>query len=343
MGLNPAGPGRAERWRAVRADLNRRRHELGLAAAELYPGVPRVEGTTLLHRPEWLPAAPVPLADVRLGWDARPGPPAVTGAGPELTAGLESYSAALAALAPSAVFENRPAYRLLGADLAGERVLRFGPARYFDGVDVGEALGHELAAGGTALRGAVGAPGDLSRRPALPAITVLTVRAGAVPEFVLHWRDPAKVVHAGGLHQVMPVGVFQQVADERADLDPWRCMVREYAEEFLGAPEEYGPNFDQESWPFHRRLTEARRAGLIRVHWLGLGADPLTLSVDLLVVAVFDPEVFDAEFGGLVETNDEGRVSRVPFPPEPAAVEPMQPAGAAVLALARRHRTALGL
>jgi hypothetical protein len=127
--------------------------------------------------------------------------------------------------------------------------------------------------------------------------------------------------------------------DERADLDLWRCMVREFSEELLGTGEDYGPGFDQESWPFHRALSTARAEGRVAVHCLGLGVDPLTLALDVLTVAVFDDATFGDLFEGLVEVNAEGRVTRARF--DGTVPAPMQPAGAAALRLAWRHRTAL--
>ncbi|MBD2898803.1 hypothetical protein amrb99_77770 [Actinomadura sp. RB99] len=325
-----------ERWRAERALLNAGRDRLGRLASDLYPGVPRVAGTRLMCREEWIPDAPVPLEDVRLEWDPAPEPPAVADPSDGLPDGYRTYAGALAALAPPRIFDDRPSYRLLAA---APPILRFGPGRYFDGVNVGEAAAHELAAGRDGLRRRVGDPCDLRRRTALCAITTLTVTVSGA--YVLHWRDPAKVAHAGGLHQVMPVGVFQPLADERDDLDLWRCMVREYAEELLGMDEDYGDHFVQEEWPFHRAMTQARKERRVRAHFLGLGVDPLTFALDILTAVVMDDAAFADLFGGLVEVNDEGRVSMADLGgPVPG---PMQPAGAAALALARRHRAALGI
>ncbi|XRQ04797.1 hypothetical protein ACN3XK_50795 [Actinomadura welshii] len=322
------------RWRDERAALNAARGPLGETASGLYPDVPRVAGTPLLCRPEWVPDAPVPLEAVRLEWDPRPAPPAVADPADGLPSGYRTYAGALAALAPPKVFEDRPSHRLLAAD---PPVLTLGPARYFDGVNVGEAVAHELAAGaaGLPLRGRIGDPRDLTRRAALPAITTVTVTTSG--SYVLHWRDPAKVAHAGGLHQVMPVGVFQPLGAEPPDM--WRCMVREYAEELLGTAEDYGEDFVQDEWPFHRRLTGARERGRVRPYFLGLGVDPLTFALDLLTAVVIDDDAFGELFGGMVAVNDEGEVSTAPF--DGTVPHPMQPAGAAALRLAWRHRRTL--
>jgi hypothetical protein len=326
-------------WREVRGYLTANRDGLGRVASRLYPEAPRVDGTSLLTRPEWLPDEPLPLESARLGWNPLPEPPAVADPDDGLPAGYRTYAEAMKALAAPRVFEDRPSYRLLDASLTTglpTGTMSFGPGRYFDGVNVGEAVAHELAADtpGLPLRQRVGDPCDLSRRIALPAITTLTITTSG--SYVLHWRDPEKVAHAGGLHQVMPVGVFQPLADERADLDLWRCMVREFS-----TGEDYGPGFDQEAWPFHRALSAARRDGRIGVHCLGLGVDPLTLAVDVLTVAVVEDGAFGELFGGLVGVNAEGRVRLAAF--DGTVPAPIQPAGAAALRQAWRHRRALGL
>jgi hypothetical protein len=158
----------------------------------------------------------------------------------------------------------------------------------------------------------------------------------------------------------MPVGVFQPTADEpgdrSTDFDLWRCIVREYSEEFLGMPEVRGP-IDYDAWPFYRDLTAARAAGDITAHLLGIGIDPLSTVCDMLVVIVFDSDTFDVLLGESVHTNAEGRlvaeragqrsVAGVPFTGDVTsrliAESPMQAAGAALLDLAWRHRSVLHL
>ena len=86
-------------------------------------------------------------------------------------------------------------------------------------------------------------------------------------------------------------------------------MAREFSEELLGTPEDYGTGpLDYPGWPLFGQLCAARDAGLLGVWCLGLGADPLTLATDILAAAVFAGDAFDALFGGLVAANDEGRV-----------------------------------
>jgi hypothetical protein len=327
-------------WLEVRAHLLQHRHALALKAAAEYPDVPKLAGTPLLTAPHWTPAEPIPLADLKLELrQSRELPPVPSGLLPD---GFGSYSQAMAALAAPTVFQNRETYRLL--EFTG-RALTFGIGSYFDGIDVGEASAHEYAArslGHTSalpVRASVGNPCDLASRPVNVAISTLTIRRSpGGSTFFLHWRDPKRVGHAGGMYQVLPVGVFQGAQD--SDFSLWHCMVREFAEELLGAPEIHSA--DYETWPFARRLTAAAR-----VFYLGMGVDPLTFATDVLAVAVIEAAEFDELFGDLVSHNDEGRVLEgLPFTASNIERfvhhEPTQAAGAALLSLAWQHRELLG-
>lgn len=372
-------PSEAE-WLAVRRHLLARRYELGRTAADAYPSIPRVPGTPLLTAAHWLPAEPLPLNDLRLRLTTAPVPPGVDGGeGDEITRPTRrdrrqypTYAHAMREL-EGRRFQNRGTYRLLDADLqTGE--MRLGLGRYADGLDVGEAAGHEFAATDLwpdrsprmPLRRAVGDPRDLTGRPANVAISALTLRrdtATGSASFLLHWRDPSKVGHAGGLYQVVPVGMFQASGEEPWNVDNdfslWRCLTREYAEELLGEAEDYdnanGP-IDYAAWPFAADLNAAKWSGTVRAYCLGLGVDPLTFATDLLVAVVIDAEAYDDLFGAAVVLNDEGRVLRALEGLTPgahglrfdehtigrfASDEPMQAAGAAVLSRAWECRDLL--
>jgi len=312
-------------WEKVRAYLRANRYELAAA----FPA--GLAGTSLLSRPSWVPAAPVPLSDLTISFADAPAWDLPSASGDPA---YPSYSAAMAALDAPTVFENRPTWRLLDADLTGSAPrLVFGDGWYFDSIDTGEAAAHEHAAAlldgtPTPLRYAVGDSTDLRKRPANMAISALTVRGD--DQFLLHWRDPAKVGHAGGLYQVVPVGVFQSSGP--GDFDLWRFMLREYAEELLGEPEVEAP--DYETWPFAVAMTAALAAGDITADVLGLGVDPLTFATDLLVRVVIAAPVFDEIFGARVAVNDEGAVSMRPFTPAAIQGLPMQAAGGALVRLA---------
>ena len=386
-----APPGRTrDHWRSVRQDLNRRRSALTARAARAFPARLRVAGTPLLARPGWIPDRPVPLERVRLVWTGDSPRAPVDGHSPALDpirplrddgTPYATYAEAVRELARPRLFENRACYRLLGVSGGGTPTLTFGRGHYFDVIDICEAAAHEFAAAAppegeqppdparTPFRALIGDPTDLARRPVMAAIATLVLRhgPGRAPahhdaEFVVHWRDPAKVATGGGLYQVTPVGMFQPshgaAWNEANDFDLWRAIVRELSEELLGTDEDYGSDtapIDYDGWPFHRALGEARDSGAARVHWLGLGVDPLTFVTDMLTVLVLDAEVFDELFRDLAVTNEEGRLVGaedgtgrsvgIPFRADHVerltTVHPMQPAGAALLALAWRHRDAL--
>jgi hypothetical protein len=358
-----------QEWLRVHAYLNRNRHDLAVRAAAGYPAANRVAGTPLLAPPAWRPRFPAPLGDVRLEFREQAPAPRVTDiadiAPQQLPARADGtryrrYSDVVLELASPAIFENRSTYRLLDADLTGERPhLTFTRGRFFDGVDVGGPAAHEFAAAelqanrGLPLRHAIGDPWDPAARPAVIAAGALTLRhdrAAGTASFPLHWRDPARVGHAGGMYQVIPVGIFQPSGEapwnEANDFDLWRGMLREFAEELLGADEDHGSErapIDYDRWPFARAMTDALRDGRIRAYCLGLGADPLTFALDLLTAVVIDAPLYDELFGELAEHNAEGTVLK-PRPFDEATIdqlttrEPVQAAGAALLKLAIAHR-----
>ncbi len=373
-------------WLRVRSYLSEHRYGLALDAAGDYPPDRKVAGTPLLAAPGWQPAEPVPLPEVGLELTSAEAQPPATGppgAAPAASAALDAaaapllperpdgtrylrYSDALRDLAAPAVFENRVTYRLTEAQLisgltpAASR-LAFTRGRYFDGIDTGEAAAHEYAAtrlGGrpAGLRALIADPCDLGRRPVNLAISTLTLRldrATGRASFLLHWRDPAKVGHAGGLYQVIPVGVFQPSGEagwnERRDFSLWRSMIREFDEELRGRSEEYGSEagpVDYDSWPFARHMADALDRGQIRAWCLGLGTDPLTYATDLLTVAVIDSRVFDELFSLSPRCNAEGSVLAARefaahVIDRTVTSEPVQAAGAAVLRLAWRYRETL--
>jgi hypothetical protein len=364
-----------DHWRRVRRYLNDHRHVLTREAGELYPGLGTLGPTPLRQPADWRLPAPVSLAEVGLTWDPTAPPVRVDGTEPQsqalrpVVAGgrrLVDYAEALAELDPPKLLENRTCYRLTGVTSGGAVRLTFGVSTYFAGINVGEAVAHELAAwhmtraarprlADLPFRDLAGHPADLAGRAVNPAISMLTLRRdrdGAIT-FLLHHRDAGRVAHGGGLYQVIPVGVFQPASDTGAalqrDFDLWRCVVREYSEELLGTAETYGEDgtaFDYDAWPLYRSLRRARADGSVRSYLLGLGVDPLSLAADILAVTVIDAAVFDEVFADMVASNAEGRVLGVAggFAFTQANVErfvtsePMQAAGAAALFLAWQHR-----
>lgn len=375
-------------WASVRRILNQQRAALTAAASRSYAPADRLGSTGILSRPDWRPQQPVDVGCVALDWVAEPEPPEVTGREPQTRAvrplaaeerRYPRYSHALREVDPPALFENRVSFRLLDVAWTDEGGrLAFGPTTYFENVDVGEALAHELtlvqfAHGGAAqaepvawrrlpFRRLVGNPFNLSRRPLLPSIDTLTIRSAADSvSFILHQRDPRQVAVAGGMFHVMPAGVFQPgsilPSPQHNDFDLWRSMMREYSEEFLGNPDHdgTGPPIRYESEEPFRTLDQARREDRLRAWCFGIGLDALTLNGEILTAVVFDDDVFDQVFADLVSANSEGvvlstidpsgRTRGLPF--TEAEVQRLlhsarlAPAAAACLRLAWDHRDIL--
>jgi hypothetical protein len=356
-------------WLRIRSYLQEHRYDLAVEAADEYPLDSRIAGTPLLGAAAWDPATPIPLRSIDLTFQPANADRVALSADVRQAAELPPeredgtrylrYSDVVQQLTPPAVFENRSTYRLTGADLRSARPrMTFSRGRYFDSIDLGEAAAYEyvkLRLGGppAGLRELIADPCDLDRRPANLAITTMTIRQdrdSGTASFLLHWRDPSKVGHAGSLYQVVPVGIFQPSGEaawnEQNDFSLWRCMLREFAEELCGHSEDYGSEehpINYASWPFARGLTSGLDSGQVQPWCVGLGTDPLTYATDLLIAVVIDSRVFDELFGALPLGNAEGRV--LAAQEFDARVidritrrEPIQAAGAAVLRLAWRHR-----
>ena len=391
-GDDPLADGRDEHvassqreWLRTRRMLNQHRPELTQLAAQLYPSSIRLGDTGILAPEEWRLDEPVDLGAIDLTLREAPRPLA-TGRHEEtrplrplVAAGrhYDKYHRAMRDLDRPRLFENRVCYRLLGVEWPRFTVqsgLTVGYMRYFDMIDVGEALAHEIALASINRDGSlregrcswdrlpfrrlVPDPFDLEAYPLMLSISTLTIRrsrAGAT--FLLLRRGAGQVAIAGGMLSVMPTGVFQPAsilpAPESPDFDLWRNMMREYSEEFLGNPEHDGSGdpIDYANVEPFRTLDAARQAGKIRVFCLGAGIDALNFVGDLFTVAVFDADVFDDVFDELVELNEEGTITsgrdRQQFHLDGSTVhdllttEPMAPSGAACLHLAWQHRTSL--
>jgi hypothetical protein len=360
-----------QQWLRIRNHLRDHRYELAVCAAREYPESAAVERTSLLSTPLWLPHEPIPLDHIKLQYTHAEEFDGITGAEPIVQrllptradgARYRTYSDAVAALAAPAIFENRSTYRLLRADLQTNPYMIFGSGHYFDGIDVGDAVAHEFTAATLSeiatqdLRTAIGDPCNPARRLMNAAISTLTLRCdravGAVT-FPLHRRDGDRVGHAGGMYQVLPVGVFQPAGEEpwntTNDFSLWRCVVRELAEELRGDAEDYdshrGP-IDYAAWPFAHQLTRALDTAQVHAFCLGIGVDPLTFATDILTVVTIDAPLYDELFGEIADANTEGSITPVvPFTTQTieryASTEPMQAAGAGLLRLAWRHRSIL--
>lgn len=374
-----------EDWLRIRRLLNLHRAELTQVAARLYPSSIQLGNTGLLISPEWKLGGPIELGSINLEW-GQAGSPAVNGNHQETRPlrPLQSvgqiyskYHRAMRDLDRPRLFENRACYRLLAARWSDsmDGHLSLAQMCYFDMIDVGEALAHELALNAFDPKGKLAVdrldwqvlpfrrmirnPFDLATYPLMLSISTLTVRRGASgTSFLLLRRSAQRVAIAGGMLSVMPTGVFQPASvaasQDSPDFDLWRNIMREYSEEFLGNPEHDGdgPPIDYDNTEPFRFMSQARAQGKIRVYCLGIGIDALNYVADLLTVAVFDSDTFDHLFDGMGDQNEEGSIAtsdkenrtftfdRITIE-QILTTESLAPSGAACLYLALRHREAI--
>ncbi|WP_253831839.1 hypothetical protein [Actinokineospora globicatena] len=276
----------------------------------------------MLTEPGWVPDTPIPLVDVSLTLETSPSHEQRVHRDALLNGldlgGPMSYSDAVVRIAGMSHFTNDVVYRLVRVEATGRALaLRFREARYFDYLDTGEVLAYkDLEAGGTSkYRGSLGNPFTLRNRVAsLGVLTLTIVKAGSGPVFLMHKRSP-KVVLASDFFHVVPAGEFSpsdvSVTAIRSDLDLWRNICREYAEELLGSEDAQGRGgrkLDYANVEPYKSLTTHRDQGRLSISVLGLGLDPLSLKPELLTVAVFDEEAFNAVFRDRITGNYEGVV-----------------------------------
>ena len=281
----------------------------------------------------WIPSEPLPLDQVRLSFsdiprddflDAKNRLAAYWPAMKDVA--VPSYHAAVRRHDAPKSFFNGVSFRLLHAEPAQNPVqLRFGMGTYFDGFDTCEPLGFEAAlrfeeSRGATVRGPyrdwLGDPFDLTSRCAVPGVNTLTIRrSGKDVTFYLHQRT--SVATAAGTVHVVPAGEFQpssqQPRPKAAELDLRSTIIREYAEEFLGHEDVLEQRVDEPQIDFvsDRRfnpLSKALRGGGAKTHYLGLGLYPLTWKPEILLVSVFEAELFDRLFDNMVEEVIEGRL-----------------------------------
>jgi hypothetical protein len=245
------------------------------------------------------------------------------------------------------------------------------PGRYFDYLDSGEVLAHEVAARllkgkgdpvSGPLRKSVINPFDLSSRPTSLGVNTLTIRRGSSGEhgFYMHLRSGSYVANEIGQVAVVPAGEFtpSDISYEaiHADFSIWRNIMREYAEEFLAAPEAYGrggQSLDFENDKPYAELSAARARGDLVVQTFGIGIDPLVYKPELLTICIFSADAFDSIFADMVPANDEGGLlvgpnrHGIPFTSQNIKLYADNDrtgfSGAACLRLAWRYRKQLGL
>ncbi|WP_435226605.1 transcriptional regulator [Streptomyces sp. Tue6028] len=361
-----------------RTDLRQRFGQLCEMAADIHvlarPSLERIGGTSLLWEAAMRPPTPIPLSAVAVEWQDTP--PSVNR--PLIRAArrclpkeskahrYERYSSAMWALARPTLFEDRPSFRLVRADWrhpGGPRLV-FGTGQYFDLIDQNEAVAHELAVATKRVSQArppwralpmrrllAHDPLLLAERVVLPAVGTLTLRRTPDGQgtFFLLYREAGHVATGEGTYGPIPAGMVQPASfsplAHRQDLDLWRTIMREYNEEFLGAPEARGDSgtevdYDQ---PPYSLLNAAIAEGSLRVWCLGMALEPLNLAVCLLTVAVFEADTFDTIFAEAVERNEEGIVISGPRSNGTITGLPLDAASVSDLPSSRMSSPAAGL
>jgi hypothetical protein len=331
-----------EKFRTARAAIRERSETLWKLSADMHiagrPSLTRIGDSSMLIEDAMRPAAPLPLASVRVEWDESKPPldPPFRKLSrrimPKQTRWKKfaSYSAAMGNLTRPTLFEDQPSFRIVHADWRapdGPKLV-LGQGTYFDLIDQAEALTHELSIAirtpdsppawrRVPMRARLKAdPLSLGSRVVLASVGTLTIRRTPDGQgtFFLLYRGVGKVATGEGTYNVLPGGMLQPASISplayRRDLSIWRNIMREYNEEMLGAPEakgEGGIEVDYTEPPysdFERALAE----GNLRVWSFGMGLEAHNLTPCLLTIAVFEAHIFDHIFASLVTVNDEGTV-----------------------------------
>ncbi len=323
---------------ATREYLKARRGALAILAVANQQSFQSDGDIPLLTKPGWIPSRPLLLSDVvlRLRESSQEGERLLVEARSRLLPYWpldengqrpEKYSQAIVEYDKAARMEDRPSYRL--TDVLFDKSspltpgLIFARASYFDGIDLSESLAYETALRVRRDRKApmsgpyrswLSDPFRLDKRVALPGINTLTIRLSeAGPSFFMHKRGFNAGVSMGVYH-VAPAGEFQPHIDDPtiwdSDLNLLYNIIREYAEEFLGAAEADGGGgvaIDYDRDPPYSYFSRAFRQGKMKVYYLGVGIDPLSWKPEILTACVFEGPTFDKIFRGMVTDKiDEG-------------------------------------
>ncbi|GAA2211942.1 hypothetical protein GCM10009850_074030 [Nonomuraea monospora] len=317
---------RTRRWLKTNEKL------LAPVAARRHPDLPGADPNVPgFYRPEWLLEKPIPLDGVTFALLPEPPEPpphldAMKRLWPFDSTGrrLDSYSEAVTAHDRPAHWFNGTSYRLLDVTRTDAGHLRLSVClmRYLNGFDSWGGLLHEAAERyrktsgrdvGGPYRRRLGDPFDLRARHCAIGFSVLTVRrAPGGSTFFLHRRNEC-VASGNNVTSLIPAGEFQPSDDSRlaagADLDLWRAMTREYAEELLGMEEarfRTGAPLDYAGESPFKELGQAYRRGAVRAYLLDVRLHPVSWKASLRIVCVFNARTFDRIFSGMVAKNAEG-------------------------------------
>lgn len=237
---------------------------------------------------------------------------------------------------PISKFVNRPCFRLLKIDAEQASFnLRFGKAQYFDYLDTGEVLGHELidrialyGQSGTipkpsewelSLRSTLGKWQNVGSRISIAGINNLTIIRERENATFLLMRRGQDLASANGAIHVIPAGEFQPISipsgNEINQCTIWQTLFREFSEEILLSRE---AKFAEVSI---KTLASIEPINMLRqmandsewITWfLGIGIDPINLKLEMLTVTVINkPSLrellnYSKLQSSLPQSNEEG-------------------------------------
>lgn len=282
---------------------------------------------------------------------------------------------------------NGLTYRVLDIERRGPGLhFRFGNSTYFEYINTCEARALELARADLRNGSEIGneslpirvSPSDVfsflgrATFPGVNCLTILknyeepnTITDAAHDVYLVHYRDDT-VLEAQNCVHVVPAGGHQPLSDDLGDPNStqiWKTAAREFLEELRGYKEldehdesKYGI---LEARPEFKTLFIPSPDGerIAKIFLLGVGIDPVTTKVEVLIAIVMDWRAARAQIDKLeLIPNYEGKVKRIRFLPSIAerkeqlqkeamgfihapwgASLPALPAGAACFQLAAAH------
>lgn len=334
----------------------------------------------MLAKPEWIPEVPLGLECVKVHWvDPAQAADRLKSARQRARKLMpfrddkvkyDSRSQALSDLGHMSKLYNGFVYRPLAVNRLKDKFhISFTEGKYFDHLDTSEVLAYEAASRMLdgknirtgSYRASIADPFDLMERGTSLGVVTLTVRVGETScGFYMHHRSNDWVIAAPDVLHVIPAGEFtpadMSLESRKSDRAIWKTMVREYAEEFLDVEEAYGrggkPIDYENDYPFSD-ITRARADGRMKVYFLGIALDALTLKPEILLVSLIEAAVFDEVFREMVPAGKEGTIlvgpkqKGIPFTKKNvdhyAKGLTTRSAGRACLMLTWRHRKFLKL
>lgn len=248
---------------------------------------------------------------------------------------------ALMGIKSGARLTNGPTFRVSEISADGRKInLKYSCGWYFNYIDTCEALGAELADFAIHNAGKVPGPDDLPlrgepervfdfrNRSAFPGVNCLLIlknyfegtnsdeRKRMRDEFLMHFR-PGTTLEAQNTWHVVPAGGHQPLTDSFVsdeDQSLWRSAVREFVEEVFNKEEAAKYRKSGVSFLDHPEVKPIvdkvfRKDGVAKIYLMGMGLDPVTTKLEILVAIVVDWKKFMTRAEGLkIEANYEGKI-----------------------------------